>query len=257
MAHRTFPAAVALALALSTSACSGDDSGPAPSPSGPSTPAAITVPGPTVAPSAGVEPGPFEITTSDGLTLEAERFGTGDVFVVLAHMRPSDMASWFSFAGLVAGEGYSAVAFNFRGYGNSEGAGFSVDTDVRAAVDAARRLGATDVVVIGASMGGTGALAAAADRDVAGVITLSAPADFMGVDAAAALAAANAPVLAVAAAGDEPYASDARSFAAAHPDRVDLLELAGRSHGTDLFFTESEALTAAILGFIAAVAPAA
>lgn len=249
MAHRTLLAVLALVLLPPAAACSGND-GQQPARESGSTAVPVTIPGPTVSPTAGLAPGPFEIVTADGLTLEAERFGAGDVFVILAHMRPSDMGSWFSFAGLLSGEGYSAITFNFRGYGNSEGAGFAVDTDVLAAVDAARRLGAEEVFLIGASMGGTGALVAAADRDVAGVVTLSAPVEFMGADAASALAATDVPVLAVAAADDEPYASDARAFAAGDPGRVALLELPGRAHGTDLFFTESASLTRAILEFL-------
>lgn len=246
--------AVVTALALVATAC-GDD-GPAPPPV--TTPEAAS---PTSAaatpPTLPTEPfvGPFEITTGDGLVLEAERFGTGDTFVVLAHMRPADMSSWFSFAGLLAGEGYSAIAFNFRGYGNSEGAGFAVDVDVLAAIDAAAALGAATIVVIGASMGGTGAVAAAAQRQVAGVVTLSAPASFMGVDAVAAAGTVQAPMLLFASEDDGSYAADAARIAAGAAGPTEQSILAGRAHGTEMFFDHSEAITQAILDFLGRHAP--
>ncbi len=189
--------------------------------------------------------------TGDGLILEAERFGTGRVFVVLAHMRPADMSSWFSLAGLLAGEGYSAITFNFRGYGNSEGAGFAVDVDVVAAVDAAFDLGAREVFVMGASMGGTGAVAAAAQRDLAGVITLSAPVEFMGVDAEAAAAQVQTAMLLMAAEGDSPYNAHAAALGASAAGPADVSILSGRNHGTDMFVDNSEVLTQAILLFLA------
>ena len=196
--------------------------------------------------------GPFEVLTEDGLVLEAERFGTGDTFVILAHMRPAEMDSWFSFAGLLAGEGYTAITFNFRGYGNSEGAGFAVDRDVVAVIDAARELGAHRIALMGASMGGTGSIAAAAQREVDAVITLSAPATFMTADAVRTAGRAGVPMLLVAAEDDEPYAGDALTIAEQLDGRGETLLLEGRAHGTELFFQHSESLTTAILEFISA-----
>lgn len=252
------PRALVVVLALMT-AC-GDDAAPEVTPTAPRPPAptstAAPAPAPTPAPpapatAAPIQVGPFEFTTGDGLILEAERFGTGTDFIVLAHMRPADMSSWFSFAGLLAGEGYSAITFNFRGYGNSEGAGFAVDVDVAAAVDAAYALGAERVFVIGASMGGTGSVVAASQRDVAGVITLSAPARFEGADATGAAAAITAPMLLIAAEDDGPYAADAASISAAAGGLATVEILSGRNHGTDMFRDHSEALTQAILAFLA------
>ena len=63
----------------------------------------------------------FSIVTEDDLQLEALAWGSGEEYVILAHMRPADMSSWFDFARVLADEGYTAVAFNFRGYGESGG----------------------------------------------------------------------------------------------------------------------------------------
>ena len=263
--------AVPVALIALATACGDDDAEPgpgtttAPTPAPPATavPSTTATPGPDAPTATAPQPavattrappqvGPFEITTADGLVLEAERFGLGEDFVVLAHMRPANQTSWFSFAGLLAGEGYSAITFNFRGYGNSDGAGFAVDVDVVAAVDAAFDLGARRVFIIGASMGGTGAVAAAAQRDVSAVITLSAPAQFQGTDAEAASANMQARMLLIAAEGDAPYPADAEVMRTQAGDLAEVIILSGRSHGTDLFRDHSEELTTTILSYLAA-----
>lgn len=251
--------AVAAVMLLVAAGCAGDDEPAAGPPADPASAAALPT---TTVPTAVItvlpppnpddpQPGPLEIVTPDGLVLEAERFGVGEDFVVLAHMRPADMTSWFSFAGFLGAEGYSAMAFNFRGYGNSGGAGFAVEVDVTAAVDAAHALGAARVFVIGASMGGTGAIAAADESDVDGVITLSAPDRFEGVDAAAAARNVAVPLLLFAAEDDDPYASDAEVIASQAAGPAEVMILPGRKHGTDLFLDHSERLTATILEFLA------
>jgi dienelactone hydrolase len=120
-----------------------------------------------------------------------------------------------------------------------------------AAVDAAFALGARSVFVIGASMGGTGAIAAAAQRDVAGVITLSAPADFQGADAERAAALARTGLLLIAAEGDAPYNAHAELIRTSAGGFADVAIYPGNKHGTDLFLDHSESLTQAILEFLA------
>lgn len=189
--------------------------------------------------------------TADGLILEGRRFGSGPSLVVLAHMRPADMESWFDFARVLAAEGYSALAFNFRGYGDSEGDGFDVDTDVLAAIDFADGPGAEEAFVIGASMGGTGSVTASSQRPVSGTITLSAPGAFEGADAVAAAPALTAPILLVAAENDTPYPSDAGAIDAATTVPSEVVILSGSQHGTNLFLDHGEELTALILEFLA------
>lgn len=188
--------------------------------------------------------------TGDGLILEGRRFGSGPSLVVLAHMRPADMESWFDFARVLAAEGYSVLAFNFRGYGDSEGDGFDVDTDVLAAIDFADGLGAEEAFVIGASMGGTGSVTASSQRPVSGTITLSAPGAFEGADAVAAAPALIAPILLVAAENDTPYPSDAGVIDAAATVPSEVVILSGSQHGTNLFLDHGEELTALILDFL-------
>ncbi len=211
------------------------------------TSAATTTTAAATVPSEGVA---VSFQTSDGVTLEGRRFGNGEDFVVLAHMLPASMESWFDFAAVLADQGYSAIAFNFRGYGNSEGDGFSVSTDVTAAFDFAMDSGAARVFGIGASMGGTGVLATTANRELAGAASLSAPAVFEGSDAVGGAAVSTAPLLLIAAEGDAPYPADAEAIRAARPD-AEVIILTGSRHGTDLFIDHGEELEAALLEFLA------
>lgn len=193
---------------------------------------------------------PAQFVTADGITLEGRLLGDGTDFVVLAHMRPATMDSWAPFAEVLAANGFSVLIFNFRGYGNSGGDGFAVDLDTGAAIDFAAARGANRVFVIGASMGGTGAIAAAADRTVAGVVTLSAPAKFEGVDAVEAARRLDAPLLAFAAAGDDSYVDQANELVSAAGGTVIALD--GNAHGTNLFKDHGPALRSRILSFLAA-----
>ena len=194
----------------------------------------------------------FPITTGQGLHLEAKAWGTGSSYVVLAHMRSADMTSWFDFARLLAAEGYTAVAFNFSGYGKSDGkkGEFQVVDDVRGAVNAALDDDASEVFVIGASMGGTGAVAAAVSNNIAGIVTLSAPFVFEDVDLDDFLQSVTCPLLLIAADEDGEAANDALEIASADVD-AELLVLPGAQHGTNMFAEHGVEITERILEFLA------
>lgn len=140
-------------------------------------------------------PAPLEsadvsFTTDDGILLKGRLFGQGDTGVVLAHMFPTEQRSWWAFAGRLADHGYTALTFNFRGYGEgTERSGGDkkiklIHDDVRAAVKFLKDRGASQVFLVGASMGGTASLKVAGHRQgvVEGVVSLSAPLDFKGLD---------------------------------------------------------------------------
>jgi len=195
----------------------------------------------------------FVVTTSDGLELEARLFGQGSTYVVLAHMRPADMTSWFEFARVLADEGYAALAFNFRGYGGSDEGDdeFSVGNDVRGAVDSAIADGAEKVFVIGASMGGTGAVVAAASNNIAGVVTLSAPDVFDDASAANMAEQVHSPMLLIAADDDGSAAEDALAIAANAAIEPQVVVLSGGQHGTNMFAEHGDEITQLITDFLA------
>ena len=100
-------------------------------------------------------------------------------------MRPADQESWWPFARVLKDKGYQVLAYDFRGYRDSQGELDidNIDKDVQAALDFMKSEGVSKVFLIGASMGGTASLKIASGEEVTGVITLSAPPAFEGLDA--------------------------------------------------------------------------
>ncbi len=109
--------------------------------------------------------------------------------------------------------------------------------DIAAAVAHLRSLGATKVVLMGASMGATMSVAAGAvvAPPVDGVIALSAPISFDGVSAEAAAPSLPAPALYIAGRRDGSFASFVTAIHAATPGTAsDLLIVDSDSHGVRL-----------------------
>jgi pimeloyl-ACP methyl ester carboxylesterase len=205
-------AAAASAFGLALTACGGDGGEPSPGQ-------------------------PLRFITDDGIELAGEIRGPGAAGVVLAHAFPTDRSSWSGFAEFLRGKGYLTLAFDFRGYGDSEGVRDvpEIWRDVLAAVSTLREQGAGRVVLLGASMGGTASLVAASQAEVDGVVTLSAPTTFMGLEASAeVLAGVDEPKLFIAAEGDASAPDSAQSLyeLSSGAKRVEIVT--GEEHGADL-----------------------
>ena len=208
----------------------------------------------------------FEST--DGVALEGRLFGDGSTGVVLSHMRPADQRSWYAFANRLADDGYLVLTYDFRGYCPGGEGGCSqgdlqisaIWQDVLGAMDFVRSQGATEVALIGASMGGTASLVAAGQQgsDVAVVATLSAPTSIEGLNADPGLlqqVAANK--LFIAGVGDAVAAVSAEDLyeIAPPPKRVEIFP--ADDHGTDLLTgSQGEAVTRLIETYLAQFAPA-
>ena len=183
--------------------------------------------------------------SSDGVALEGRLFGEGGTAVVLSHMRPADQRSWFAFADRLAEQGYLVLTYDFRGYCPGDQGGCSqgerdiaaIWQDVLGAEDFVRSQGATNVALVGASMGGTASLVAAGQpgSDPEAVITLSAPESIEGlvVDAPL-LQQEQANKLFIAGVGDTEAAGAAEHLyeIAPPPKRVEIVPV--DDHGTDL-----------------------
>lgn len=191
--------------------------------------------------------------TSDGFELEAREFGAGPKGVVLAHMRSSDMDAWDDFAESLADDGYHVITFNFRGHGDSEGRRDIgvIDRDVTAAARHLKAKGVTKIALIGASMGGTASLIAAAGTEMA-VATLSAPLSFEGLEAGSKLASIGGPKSFIASLNDGQAAKDAQQmFRLAGDPLADLKLLPGDAHGTDMLESEQgEEVSMVLLDFL-------
>jgi pimeloyl-ACP methyl ester carboxylesterase len=189
---------------------------------------------------------PVTFASSDGIRLAGRVFGQGTRGVILAHMRPADQSSWFAFAGRLARDGYLVLTFDFRGYCPGGAAGCSrgertiaeIWKDVAGAIAYLRGERRADTVsLVGASMGGTASLIAAAQpgADVRAVITLSAPTEIEGLVADAdVLTRIDAGKLFIAGVGDAAAASSAETLyeQAPPPKRVEIVP--ADDHGTDL-----------------------
>jgi pimeloyl-ACP methyl ester carboxylesterase len=183
---------------------------------------------------------------ADGVRLEGRLFGDGSAAVVLSHMRPADQASWFPFASRLADQGYLVLTYNFRGYCPGGSGGCSEGDrdigqmwrDVVGAIELVREQGAVSVSLVGASMGGTASLVAAAQDgvDVRAVITLSAPIAIEGLVAdAPVLSRIGAGKLYIAGVGDASAAADAETlWARSPPPKGGLQIVPSDDHGTDL-----------------------
>lgn len=240
--------ALLLALAaLAPLAACGGGGGPAPAPPPPEGASAET------------------IVAADGVRLSARLFAADpDRIAILLHMFRSDQAAWREFARTLQTErGTSALTLDFRGHGASGGERDpgGIDRDVRAALAFARERGYRRAVLVGASMGATAAIVAAADANgggaegVDGVVSISAPARMRGLDAADAVARVGAPLTLVAARGDLSARNALEGLAGRAGLGADaLLVTPGAAHGTGLLASpDGDAVRAHVLAFLDAV----
>lgn len=176
---------------------------------------------------------------TDGVRLAGAVVGRGATGVVFAHQVAGDRCQWLPFAREISrAYGYSSLVFDLRGYGASTGvANVNPQLDVAAAAAELRRRGARKIVLVGASMGGTGVVAAAASirPPIAGVVELSAPTGFGGVDALAAARRLTRPALFIAGRDDGDFAQASRALHRVTRSRDKKLVIAATSwHGVDL-----------------------
>lgn len=128
---------------------------------------------------AGLTASTYFLTTSDHVRIYAAAAGSGGKAVVLVHESGgAGVCGWLPTMRWLAANGIRAVAINLRGYPPSATPSLAAyhryAEDLQAAVGAAHRLGAKDVFVLGASLGGAATVAEAPKlKDVVGVISLS------------------------------------------------------------------------------------
>lgn len=224
----------------------------------------VATPTPTVPPVPTPPDIPFRtisFMTSDHVQLVGLLYGQGKTMVICSHMYDSTLADWRD-SGIperLAALGYQVLVYNFRGYGGSGGdadASF-LDVDLAAAVNFSYQQGATRIVLMGASMGGTASLKVATTRKVAAVVSLSGPQAF-GVNVTDAdLKAMTAPRLFLASQDDEPFVSDAKHMYAISPDPRELYLYPGSNHGTMILGGDNgDDPALRILHFIQQYAPA-
>ena len=201
---------------------------------------------------------PVHFFTSDHVQLAGLLFGHGKTAVICSHEYRTTKDIWSTSAVVpfLALRGYMVLAYDFRGNGDSAGQfdTYKIAVDLHAAIVFVRQLGATKVVLLGSSMGGTASLNAAASDQVTAVVTLSAPQDFGPGVSDSQLRAINAPKLFVNTQNDA-YAQDTQHMYAVSRPPKEIHLYSGSEHGVLIFDYEDE-LTRRILNFITRYAPA-
>ncbi|GER85989.1 hypothetical protein KDW_01510 [Dictyobacter vulcani] len=197
--------------------------------------------------------------TSDNINLAGSLYGSGKIFVICSHELHTNKTIWAE-SGIpqhLASLGYQVLAYDFRGNGDSEGTSDPsiLATDLRAAIAFVKKQGATKIVLLGSSMGGTASLKVAANTSVAAVITLSSPEAFATNVTDDDVKAIKAPTLFVNSRYDT-YVDDTTHMysIARNPKELHIYENA--LHGTAIFGDkDSDDLTQRIITFITHYAP--
>jgi hypothetical protein len=198
------------AVQLAVAGCGG---GSHPTAGQPATPAATTARSGLAGhrcSAAGLRVQAIRFATSDGVALSGAVMGSGPVGAVLIHAYPRDYCGWLPYAGYLSRHGVHVLLFDLRCFGRSScpGRRGHAIADVAAAVAELRRRGARRVALVGASMGGAIAVAAAAQLHPAAVVDLSGERDTTGLtpgidaDAGSAAHGVTAPALFAVARGD-------------------------------------------------------
>jgi dienelactone hydrolase/predicted small lipoprotein YifL len=192
--------ALAVVMVFSLAACGNPQAAKTPTPAATATPA--DTPTPTTISTATYTPFPIQTLSSSfgekqqidiytedrfGLRLALwfyppDRESEKNLAVLLGHESGATYWNWNTLAVKLAEDGYPVFSLEFRGHGASDGilSYPDVGIDVRTAVDYINAVGYNRVVCIGASMGGSGCMAAAKDVELAGLGMLSSPMNIPG-----------------------------------------------------------------------------
>lgn len=106
----------------------------------------------------------MELTTKDGIRIIGDYYQGESSGVLLLHMMPRDRKSWMSFAEKLKLAGFSSLAIDLRGHGESAGGPTGYKTfsdaehqasrfDVEAAAEFLKSMGAQKIYLVGASIG--------------------------------------------------------------------------------------------------------
>jgi alpha-beta hydrolase superfamily lysophospholipase len=165
----------------------------------------------------------------DGMDVEGFLTGTGATALVLAHQADGDVCQWVPDAQDLAKDGYQVLAVNSSG---------SDVREVTAAVTYLRGKGAKKVLLVGASKGGTAVLSAAGEitPQVDGVVSLSAPSFYTGMDASMVVPDLTMPVLYMAAEGDSSFADSTKELSklTKKASANELYIVGGANHGVSM-----------------------
>lgn len=205
-------------------------------------------------------------TTTDGVAIAGEYLAgqVGGPAALLLHMMPATKESWRPFAVRLQAAGFSVLAIDLRGHGESTTAGAGrIDYknfedadhqakihDVEAAMVWLTAHGANPkrTVLVGASIGANLAIQYAAEhQEITAILALSPGLDYRGVTTADKVArySASQALLLVASSEDEYSFLTNKKLAGVKAD-AELIELQGVGHGTTMFENGPELMDQAV-----------
>ena len=188
------------------------------------------------------------VKSSAGGTIVAVVQGRGTTGIVFANMSDNDLCGWLGAASDYAAKGYRTAVFS---YSDQQDA----DADIADIAADLRRRGASKIVLIGASKGGTAVLAAASRVQPTAVVELSAPDTYEGMDAQAAVKTLTVPSLFIVGADDLEFVNSTDDLYSASPAKVKQRKVvASPAHGIALL--PDDAVAGTIGQFLATNAPA-
>lgn len=213
----------------------------------------------------------IELKTKDRVPLAAYLYHSTasselPVAVVLAHQLNSCSWEWKNYAELFAQNGFTTLIFDFRGQGHSSGLleYSAVGVDVEAAIKYLNKQGYDQIVCMGASMGGSGCLAAAINNELVGLVNLSGPMNIPGTRLVADddLTKMAFPKLFMIAEGDAipdwpTYVSEFVEMVELCPEPKELVIYPGQAHGVGLLrdADSGEEAVQKLLDFLFALLP--
>lgn len=180
--------------------------------------------------------------TEDSLNIVGDFFEGNNKGVILLHMFQKTKLSWRSFAEKLNKEGYSVLAIDFRGHGESddnwknfvEKDFVNMVDDVKVAKAFLKMYGVTEIGIIGASIGANTALNySMEDDDVRFVALLSPGMNYKGISLEG--SDCDKPVLIIASKDDAQSFKDSKEIfenLTSEDKQIEFFENAG--HGTDM-----------------------
>lgn len=186
----------------------------------------------------------------DGVYIVADYYDQGDIAVILLHQNGKDRHSWSALIPGLMDRGYSILALDFRGHGESD-LEFDSLTDkdysaMRYDLEAAETfLNGKTFVVIGASIGANVTLTS--KHSIAGVL-LSPGLNYRSLNAEKDILTYKHPILIVVSQEDGYSYTSAKKIQEFH-NHVTLKTYSGMGHGT-MMFTKAPDLPEAILEWV-------
>ncbi|MEM7334281.1 MAG: alpha/beta family hydrolase [Chloroflexota bacterium] len=128
------------------------------------------------------EPRAVMFSAADGETLSGTLYGAGSTGIIFSNMNQGDETAWQGLPEAVQENGYTALTYNYRTLGRSAEERAQKMEDLRAAIAFMRSEEITEIVLVGASVGGSASVKVAVEEQPVGLIVISSPMILAGLE---------------------------------------------------------------------------